>query len=71
MKCVIHDTFCGEILFMTKILFLTASNIDPQECPGNGIYAVNSAIGPPYISSRRKRNHNKCHHRHCDTEHKR
>lgn len=37
---------------------LTASNPDPQICPMEGLYTLRGAIGPPYMTSRHKRNHN-------------
>ncbi|XP_031633309.1 uncharacterized protein LOC116347051 isoform X3 [Contarinia nasturtii] len=50
---------------------LVAATVDPQECPLNGLYSVRGAIGPPFISSRHKRNHNKGHHHHHEAQYKR
>ncbi|XP_028900344.2 uncharacterized protein LOC105218720 isoform X2 [Zeugodacus cucurbitae] len=37
---------------------LLASNPDPQICPMEGLYNLRGAIGPPYLTTRHKRNHN-------------
>ncbi|XP_067618574.1 uncharacterized protein aus isoform X2 [Eurosta solidaginis] len=37
---------------------LLASNPDPQMCPMEGLYNLRGAIGPPYLTTRHKRNHN-------------
>ncbi|XP_055321818.1 uncharacterized protein LOC129577954 isoform X3 [Sitodiplosis mosellana] len=50
---------------------LVAATVDPQECPLNGLYSLRGAIGPPFISSRHKRNHNKGHHHHHEAQYKR
>lgn len=42
----------------------TASNPDPQICPMEGLYTLRGAIGPPYLATRHKRNHNKVHSLH-------
>lgn len=50
---------------------ILAATVDPQECPLNGLYSLRGAIGPPFISSRHKRNHNKAHHHHHEAQYKR
>lgn len=52
------------------LLFGLASTIEPQLCPLEGLYGLHGAIGPPYVTSRHKRNHNKAHHHHHEN-HKR
>ncbi|XP_004533552.1 uncharacterized protein LOC101448707 isoform X2 [Ceratitis capitata] len=52
---------------------LLASNPDPQICPMEGLYNLRGAIGPPYLTTRHKRNHNnKMHlthgHHHAQSE---
>nr|XP_014089823.2 uncharacterized protein LOC106617263 isoform X2 [Bactrocera oleae] len=37
---------------------LLASNPDPQICPMEGLFNLRGAIGPPYLTTRHKRNHN-------------
>lgn len=51
---------------------VTAATVDPQECPLNGLYSLRGAIGPPYMSSRHKRNHKIGHHHaHHEAQYKR
>ncbi|KAM7363609.1 argus isoform 3-T3 [Cochliomyia hominivorax] len=45
----------------TPFITLLASNPDPQICPMEGLYTLRGAIGPPYLATRHKRNHNKVH----------
>ncbi|TMW48468.1 hypothetical protein DOY81_006450, partial [Sarcophaga bullata] len=45
----------------TPYITLLASNPDPQICPMEGLYSLRGAIGPPYLTTRHKRNHNKAH----------
>ncbi|XP_037808018.1 uncharacterized protein LOC119601262 isoform X2 [Lucilia sericata] len=45
----------------TPYITLLASNPDPQICPMEGLYTLRGAIGPPYLATRHKRNHNKVH----------
>ncbi|XP_065372584.1 uncharacterized protein aus isoform X2 [Calliphora vicina] len=45
----------------TPYITLLASNPDPQICPMEGLYSLRGAIGPPYLTTRHKRNHNKVH----------
>lgn len=59
----IYPFACDKIA-ATSEQYQAASIIDPQECPVVGLYALRDAIGPPYITSRHKRNHNKGYHRH-------
>ncbi|XP_049305035.1 uncharacterized protein LOC105222833 isoform X2 [Bactrocera dorsalis] len=52
---------------------LLASNPDPQICPMEGLFNLRGAIGPPYLTTRHKRNHNnKIHlthgHRHSQSD---
>ncbi|KAL9900275.1 argus isoform 2-T2 [Glossina fuscipes fuscipes] len=42
----------------TPYTTLLASNPDPQICPMEGLYNLRGAIGPPYLTTRHKRNHN-------------
>ncbi|XP_058981430.1 uncharacterized protein LOC101897530 isoform X2 [Musca domestica] len=42
----------------TPYITLLASNPDPQICPMEGLYTLRGAIGPPYMTTRHKRNHN-------------
>lgn len=58
--------FGGNYIFIKKKqLSFTASKPESQECPLGGLYNLKGAIGPPYISSRHKRNHsNKMHNHH-------
>ncbi|XP_073819470.1 argus isoform X2 [Musca autumnalis] len=42
----------------TPYITLLASNPDPQICPMEGLYTLRGAIGPPYMATRHKRNHN-------------
>ncbi|KAL5284050.1 hypothetical protein ACFFRR_006368 [Megaselia abdita] len=51
----------------TPYITLLSNNPDPQICPLEGLYYLHGAIGPPYVTSRHKRNHNgkhSHHHRH-------
>lgn len=43
-----------------------AGAVTEQVCPLEGLYGLRGAIGPPYVTSRHKRNHNKGHHHHHD-----
>lgn len=61
----------GILYFVIYLPRCVASTVDPQECPLNGLYNLRGAIGPPYISSRHKRNHNKGHHHHHEAQYKR
>lgn len=56
-----------------SLVFRAANNPESQICPLQGLYALRGAVGPPYISSRHKRNHNsKAHsHHHHATGHRR
>ncbi|XP_017484335.1 PREDICTED: uncharacterized protein LOC108373008, partial [Rhagoletis zephyria] len=46
-----------DVIRMPYITLL-ASNPDPQICPMEGLYNLRGAIGPPYLTTRHKRNHN-------------
>lgn len=46
-----------------------ASKPDAEVCPKTGIYSLKGAIGPPYISSRHKRNHSNRVHNHSHHHH--
>ncbi|XP_055903432.1 uncharacterized protein LOC129939442 isoform X2 [Eupeodes corollae] len=75
----LEDACAPDHFDINKMPYITllASNPDPQICPLEGLYHLRGAIGPPYISSRHKRNHNnnKGHtqhgHHHHDVVHKR
>lgn len=75
----LEDACAPDHFDINKMPYITllASNPDPQICPLEGLYHLRGAIGPPYISSRHKRNHNnnKGHvqhgHHHHETVHKR
>lgn len=61
-------TLLGTIIFIgewrvlrirSNLLFPSAaSNPESEVCPLDGLYGLRGAIGPPYIPSRHKRNHN-------------
>lgn len=75
----LEDACAPDHFDINKMPYITllASNPDPQICPLEGLYHLRGAIGPPYISSRHKRNHNnnKGHtqhgHHHHEVVHKR
>ncbi|XP_037029362.1 uncharacterized protein LOC119069418 isoform X3 [Bradysia coprophila] len=59
--CAMSNFDINKLSYIT----LLASNPESQECPLGGLYNLKGAIGPPYISSRHKRNHsNKMHNHH-------
>lgn len=43
---------------IVPIVHLAASNPESEVCPIDGLYGLRGAIGPPFIPSRHKRNHN-------------
>lgn len=50
-----------SVQFPSNLQFLSlpiASNPESEVCPIDGLYGLRGAIGPPYIPSRHKRNHN-------------
>lgn len=68
---VFMRNICLLLVMMLFFITISASTVDPQECPLVGLYNLRGAIGPPYISSRHKRNHNKGHHHHHEAQYKR
>lgn len=40
------------------IIFILATNAEATHCPLEGSYRIRGRVGPPYMSSRHKRNHN-------------
>lgn len=64
-KCVLTEVPLMKLIFTSFCVVHIASNPESQECPLGGLYNLKGAIGPPYISSRHKRNHsNKMHNHH-------
>lgn len=53
-------TSCTSIRVVLSLCLLRflASNPDLAMCPMEGIYTLRGAIGPPYLATRHKRNHN-------------
>lgn len=63
---------CAEAFFdINKLPFITllSSNAISQVCPKGGLYSLKGAIGPPYLTSRHKRNHNSKNHTHAHHHH--
>ncbi|XP_037944685.1 uncharacterized protein LOC119677419 isoform X2 [Teleopsis dalmanni] len=56
----LEDACAPDHFDFNKMPYITllASNPDPQICPMEGLYYLRGAIGPPYLTTRHKRNHN-------------
>lgn len=56
----LEDACAPDHFDINKLPFVTllASGPELQICPLEGLYTLKGAIGPPYITSRHKRNHN-------------
>jgi hypothetical protein len=56
----LEDACAPDHFDLAKMPFITllASNPETQACQVEGLYTLRSAVGPPYMSSRHKRNHN-------------
>ncbi|KAH8369087.1 hypothetical protein KR009_000170 [Drosophila setifemur] len=56
----LEDACAPDHFDINKMAYITllASNPDLAVCPMEGIYTVRGAIGPPYLATRHKRNHN-------------
>ncbi|KAH8278550.1 hypothetical protein KR018_005162, partial [Drosophila ironensis] len=72
----LEDACAPDHFDINKMAYITllASNPDLAICPMEGIYSLRGAIGPPYLATRHKRNHNgKSHlghgHHHHEHEH--
>ncbi|XP_037730839.1 uncharacterized protein LOC119561067 isoform X2 [Drosophila subpulchrella] len=56
----LEDACAPDHFDINKMAYITllASNPDLAICPMEGIYTLRGAIGPPYLATRHKRNHN-------------
>ncbi|KAH8340917.1 hypothetical protein KR059_009554 [Drosophila kikkawai] len=56
----LEDACAPDHFDINKMSYITllASNPDLAMCPMEGIYTLRGAIGPPYLATRHKRNHN-------------
>ncbi|XP_039494903.1 uncharacterized protein LOC120454000 isoform X2 [Drosophila santomea] len=56
----LEDACAPDHFDINKMAYITllASNPDLAICPMEGIYSLRGAIGPPYLATRHKRNHN-------------
>ncbi|XP_016992087.2 uncharacterized protein LOC108053877 isoform X1 [Drosophila rhopaloa] len=56
----LEDACAPDHFDINKMAYITllASNPDLAICPMEGIYMLRGAIGPPYLATRHKRNHN-------------
>ncbi|XP_037912668.1 uncharacterized protein LOC119652536 isoform X4 [Hermetia illucens] len=68
----LEDACAPDHFDINKLPFVTllASSPESQICPLEGLFSLRGAIGPPYITSRHKRNHNnKGHNQHGHHHH--
>ncbi|XP_022227960.2 LOW QUALITY PROTEIN: uncharacterized protein LOC111077839 [Drosophila obscura] len=56
----LEDACAPDHFDINKMAYITllASNPEPAICPMEGLYNLRGAIGPPYLATRHKRNHN-------------
>ncbi|XP_030242140.1 uncharacterized protein LOC108652466 isoform X5 [Drosophila navojoa] len=56
----LEDACAPDHFDFNKMAYITllASNPEPHICPMEGLYNLRGAIGPPYLVTRHKRNHN-------------
>ncbi|XP_032596204.1 uncharacterized protein LOC6567544 isoform X4 [Drosophila grimshawi] len=56
----LEDACASDHFDFNKMAYITllASNPEPHICPMEGLYNLRGAIGPPYLVTRHKRNHN-------------
>ncbi|XP_030562711.1 uncharacterized protein LOC115764020 isoform X2 [Drosophila novamexicana] len=56
----LEDACAPDHFDFNKMTYITllASNPEPHICPMEGLYNLRGAIGPPYLVTRHKRNHN-------------
>ncbi|XP_064549374.1 uncharacterized protein aus isoform X2 [Drosophila montana] len=56
----LEDACAPDHFDFNKMAYITllASNPEPHICPMEGLYTLRGAIGPPYLVTRHKRNHN-------------
>ncbi|EDW85145.2 uncharacterized protein Dwil_GK12767 [Drosophila willistoni] len=72
----LEDACAPDHFDINKMAYITllASNPEPAICPMEGLYTLRGAIGPPYLVTRHKRNHNgkshlgHGHHHHDSTD---
>jgi hypothetical protein len=74
----LEDACAADHFDLAKMPFVTllASNPETQACQVEGLYTLRGPIGPPFMSSRHKRNHNnnnnnKHGHHHHEANHRR